>query len=107
MTYTFRLKLSYCPAAAHRFCWNANSADTGGLVADDWESLVWHKINWMVEHMGLKPWWLRPSLDASKEPAPLEESTLPAPMYANKRPQRVPSAMASGAAVISKLVVCL
>mgnify|MGYP001807516709 FL=1 len=30
----------------HRFCYNANSKDTGGLVGDDWQTLVWRKLTW-------------------------------------------------------------
>lgn len=28
------------------FCYNANSKDTGGLVGDDWQTLVWRKLTW-------------------------------------------------------------
>eukprot|EP00775_Hariotina_reticulata_P010875 gene10875-11029_t len=37
--------------------WNANSGDTGGLVADDWNTLRWNKLLWLQEHLGLKPWY--------------------------------------------------
>jgi hypothetical protein len=28
------------------FTYNANSKDTGGLVGDDWQTLVWRKLTW-------------------------------------------------------------
>jgi hypothetical protein len=31
-----------------RFCWNANSQDTGGLVEGDWQTLVLPKLAWWV-----------------------------------------------------------
>lgn len=40
------------------WAYNANSADTGGLIADDWNSVMWHKVAWLVEHLQLQPWWL-------------------------------------------------
>lgn len=30
----------------NRFTYNANSKDTGGLVGDDWQTLVWRKLTW-------------------------------------------------------------
>jgi hypothetical protein len=33
-----------CPGC--RFGYNANSKDTGGLVGDDWQTLVWRKLTW-------------------------------------------------------------
>jgi hypothetical protein len=34
-----------------RFCWNANSQDTGGLVEADWHTLVLPKLAWCVIHI--------------------------------------------------------
>eukprot|EP00878_Enallax_costatus_P046652 GHUV01056898.1.p1 GENE.GHUV01056898.1~~GHUV01056898.1.p1 ORF type:complete len:373 (+),score=85.73 GHUV01056898.1:368-1486(+) len=87
------------------FCWNANSEDTGGLVADDWSSLVWHKIDWLVEHLNLKPWWVQPTLDANKEPPPMEEQPLPTPRYTSKRPQRNPAVAAAQSPLLTEPAV--
>lgn len=37
--------------------WNANSGDTGGLVADNWLDIQWRKIDYLTQ-IGLKPWYL-------------------------------------------------
>ncbi len=36
--------------------WNANSSDTGGIVADDWLTIIWKKIDYLAT-IGLKPWY--------------------------------------------------
>jgi Cellulase (glycosyl hydrolase family 5) len=36
--------------------WNPNSGDTGGLVLDDWVTIIWEKINYLTG-IGLKPWY--------------------------------------------------
>lgn len=38
------------------WCWNANSGDTGGLVADNWEDIQWQKIDYL-SIIGLRPWY--------------------------------------------------
>jgi hypothetical protein len=37
--------------------YNANSGDTGGLVDDSWQNLMWEKLRWLMKELGLKPWW--------------------------------------------------
>jgi hypothetical protein len=39
-------------------CWNANSGDTGGIVADDWTQIEWGKVDYLIR-LGLKPWFTR------------------------------------------------
>lgn len=39
--------------------WNANSGDTGGLIDDNWRELMWVKIRFLVNKLGLKPWYLK------------------------------------------------
>jgi hypothetical protein len=39
------------------WCYNANSGDTGGLVSDDWQSLQWGKLGYLVDKWGLRPWY--------------------------------------------------
>lgn len=41
------------------WAYNQNSGDTGGIVWHNWQDLYWDKINWMIGHMGLRPWYLR------------------------------------------------
>ena len=39
------------------FAWNANSGDTGGLVASpNWDSIVWQKIEYL-QGLGVAPWY--------------------------------------------------
>lgn len=37
---------------------NANSGDTGGLVTPSWQSVMWVKVRYLVDKMGLRPWYL-------------------------------------------------
>ncbi len=48
-------------AISHWFywSWNANSGDTGGLVADNWRDILWNKINYLST-IGLRPWYSGP-----------------------------------------------
>lgn len=39
------------------WCWNRNSGDTGGLVAEDWATLEWEKLSYL-SLIGLRPWFL-------------------------------------------------
>ena len=38
------------------WAWNANSGDTGGIVQQDWLTINWNKVDWMVR-VGLTPWY--------------------------------------------------
>lgn len=42
------------------WCWNANSGDTGGLIAENWLDIQWEKIDYLTQ-IGLKPWYLKNS----------------------------------------------
>ena len=63
--------------------WNANSGDTGGLVADDWETPVWPKLDWMTAVVGLKPWSVSVSVSVS--------GTASAPVSAPPPPRATPT----------------
>jgi hypothetical protein len=39
--------------------WNANSGDTGGIVADDWRTILWNKVEYLTS-IGLNPWYAGP-----------------------------------------------
>ncbi len=52
-----------------RWAWNADSGDTGGLVENDWESIIWPKIDYLTQ-LGLEPWYL--ALQDALEPAILQ-----------------------------------
>lgn len=41
-----------------RWAYNANSGDTGGLVADDWVTLNWEKLQWLQDTLGLQSWYM-------------------------------------------------
>jgi hypothetical protein len=38
--------------------WNPNSGDTGGLVEDNWLTILWNKIDYLAT-IGLKPWYTK------------------------------------------------
>ena len=51
------------PGCGCRWTWCPNAADTGGLVADDWETVLWDKVEYL-QYIGLRPWYLpRPASD--------------------------------------------
>jgi len=42
-----------------RWAWNANSADTGGLVTSpNWDKVHWRKIEWLIRATDMSPWYL-------------------------------------------------
>jgi hypothetical protein len=47
-------------AVPHWMWWayNANSGDTGGIVDDTWQKIVWYKIQYL-QQVGLTPWYMR------------------------------------------------
>jgi hypothetical protein len=38
-------------------CYNADSADTGGLVSEDWHDLLWDKLQFLTSRLGLTPYY--------------------------------------------------
>ncbi|GBF88153.1 glycoside hydrolase [Raphidocelis subcapitata] len=40
------------------WAYNANSGDTGGIVNGNWQTLMWVKLRFLVDRMGLRPWYL-------------------------------------------------
>lgn len=47
------------------WCYNANSGDTGGIVSANWQSIMWLKVRYLVDWLGLKPWYLEAPLQLS------------------------------------------
>lgn len=41
------------------WAWNANSGDTGGIVADNWRDIIWQKVDYLST-IGLRPWYSGP-----------------------------------------------
>lgn len=41
------------------WAYNENSGDTGGIVHHYWQDVHWDKVNFMINKMGLRPWYLR------------------------------------------------
>ncbi|WIA18743.1 hypothetical protein OEZ85_003433 [Tetradesmus obliquus] len=39
------------------WCYNENSHDTGGIVWDNWKQLDWNKLGFMINSLGLTPWY--------------------------------------------------
>jgi len=50
--------------------YNPNSWDTGGLVDDSWQNLVWEKLRFLRKKLGLRPWYAQQSAAAPPPPAP-------------------------------------
>jgi hypothetical protein len=53
----------------------------------------------LVENLGLKPWWMQPTLEAPKQEQQ-EEALLPVPRYTSKRVPRNPDASAKAAQLL-------
>ncbi|CAL8461996.1 g1527 [Coccomyxa elongata] len=59
------------------WAWNPNSGDTGGLVQDDWLTVIWNKVDYLISAIGLQPWYAAvlnggaPTPDATSAPVPL------------------------------------
>lgn len=62
--------LSLPPGAPRTHCrsWNANSGDTGGLTDEHWRDLMWTKLRWLQQKLGLRPWYMadKPASDKPK-----------------------------------------
>ena len=58
--------------------WNANSGDTGGLVADDWWTTQWTKVRYLQGRLGLTPWWLAARGDSAAGKAQVPAAQVPA-----------------------------
>eukprot|EP00884_Botryococcus_braunii_P014870 jgi/Botrbrau1/23384/Bobra.0051s0033.2 len=43
------------------WCWNANSGDTGGIVADDWTTVEWVKMEFLSDCCGIQPFYAYPN----------------------------------------------
>jgi hypothetical protein len=37
---------------------NANSGDTGGIMSPSWQTVMWVKIRFLADKMGLVPWYM-------------------------------------------------
>jgi hypothetical protein len=42
-----------------------NSHDTGGIVWDNWKQLDWNKLKFMINSLGLTPWYKDDFVEAS------------------------------------------
>lgn len=42
------------------WAYNENSGDTGGIVKDNWQNLNWEKLGFMIDSLGLTPWYRWP-----------------------------------------------
>ncbi|BDA41280.1 probable major extracellular endoglucanase at C-terminar half [Coccomyxa sp. Obi] len=66
------------------WAWNPNSGDTGGLVQDDWLTVIWNKVDYMMSAVGLQPWYAAvldggaPTPDATMAPVP-DATSAPVP----------------------------
>ncbi|CAL5222763.1 g5175 [Coccomyxa viridis] len=64
--------------------WNPNSGDTGGIVENDWLTIIWSKISWLTGAINLTPWYL--TYNGTNPTAP---ATTPAPAAVTPTPVSV------------------
>ena len=66
------------------WAWNNNALDTGGLVSDDWTSILWPKIQFLETLMTLRPWYKTGALAVESasafNPAPVQIQLLATPL---------------------------
>eukprot|EP00878_Enallax_costatus_P038472 GHUV01043723.1.p1 GENE.GHUV01043723.1~~GHUV01043723.1.p1 ORF type:complete len:119 (-),score=30.54 GHUV01043723.1:455-811(-) len=43
------------------WAYNENSGDTGGIVMNNWQDLNWVKLRYMIDNLGLQPWYKQPA----------------------------------------------
>lgn len=43
------------------WAYNENSGDTGGIVMNNWQDLNWVKLRYMINNLGLQPWYKQPT----------------------------------------------
>jgi hypothetical protein len=65
------------------WAYNENSGDTGGIVHNDWQDLHWAKLRYMMDYLGLTPWYK--TSDAGRSPR------TPSPVAPNPPPRQPPS----------------
>jgi endoglucanase len=39
------------------WAYNANSGDTGGIAAPNWQTFMWVKLRFLQARLGLRPWY--------------------------------------------------
>jgi len=66
--------------------WNPTSSDTGGLVNDDYQTIIWQKIEYLLG-LGLTPWYLNhnptPPPPSPTPPPPAPPAPTPPPVPIN------------------------
>ncbi|KAK9838511.1 hypothetical protein WJX81_004175 [Elliptochloris bilobata] len=58
---------------------NANSGDTGGIVDNDWLTIMWNKVAWLEAATGLLPWYKAGAAPTPPPPATPPPTTTPKP----------------------------
>lgn len=56
------------------WAYNENSGDTGGIVMNNWQDLHWEKLRFMLDKLGLSPWYKWSSTGVRRRPKDLIES---------------------------------
>lgn len=46
------------------------AVDTGGIIDDAWTDVEWVKITWMIDALGLLPWYKLATNSSYKAPPP-------------------------------------
>lgn len=72
--------------------WNPNSGDTGGIVQDDWSTVIWKKVDYLGT-IGLQPWYKQSSslvgngqgISPVSPPLPLPKPSPPPSKCSNKK----------------------
>ncbi len=65
----------------------ARAERAGGLVENDWFTIIWPKVNWLARAVGLEPWYKSAAAVAPPPTAPPPQAaTSPAPAVAAPTP---------------------
>jgi hypothetical protein len=75
----------------------ARAERAGGLVENDWFTIIWPKVNWLARAVGLEPWYRSAAAVAPPPAAPAPAPAAPAPAPAAHAPAAAAPAPAPAA----------
>ncbi|KAF6263154.1 glycoside hydrolase superfamily [Scenedesmus sp. NREL 46B-D3] len=83
------------------WAYNENSGDTGGIVHNDWQDFNWAKLRYMMDSLGLTPWYEAHDGGSAvgrtpHAPSPVAPTPAPRPPPRHRQPPRAVSGLGSG-----------
>jgi hypothetical protein len=76
----------------------ARAERAGGLVENDWFTIIWPKVNWLARAVGLEPWYKSAAAVAPPPTAPVPAPAAPAPAAPAPAPAAPPPQAATSPA---------